>query len=272
MTPRPRFARLLAAEWIKLWSLRSSYWVLGAGALAVIAINVNAARSNADRLATLWPPPDGLDPRMMFDPMHTAFVGPAYQILVIIAGSVGAIALFGEYTSGLIRTTAAAVPDRRAVVAAKAAVVTAVTLAMGTVVALTSFAVSQWLLREYGGLSLADPGAARAVAASALLAPVSALVGLAVAALIRHATGTVVTTIGVLLLLPALFGGDTYRWVAEIGHAMPLPAWQTLTLNPAMDYDPGRYPATVTGSWIVLAAWPLAAAVTAVSVVHRRDL
>ncbi|MEV8116007.1 hypothetical protein [Streptomyces xiamenensis] len=123
-----------------------------------------------------------------------------------------------------------------------------------------------------GDRRLGGPGAARAVAASALLAPVSALVGMAVAALIRHATGTVVTTIGVLLLLPALFGGDTYRWVAEIGHAMPLPAWQTLTLNPATDYDPGRYPATVTGSWIVLAAWPLTAAVTAVAVVHRRDL
>ncbi|MFB4194158.1 ABC transporter permease subunit [Streptomyces carpaticus] len=269
---RPRFRQLLAAEWIKLWSLRSSAWVLGAGALVVIAINVNAARSNADRLATLWPPPDGVDPAMMFDPMHTAFVGPAYQILVVIAGSAGALALFGEYTSGLMRTTLAAVPDRRAVVAAKAVVLGAVTLVLGAVVALTSFGVSQWLLREYGGLSLADPGAARAVAASALLAPLSALVGMAVAALIRHATGTVVTTIGVLLLLPALFGGDTYRWVAEIGNAMPLPAWQTLTRNPVMDFHPGRYPASVAQCWTVLAIWPLAALATAVTVVHRRDL
>lgn len=54
---RARFRDLVAAEWIKLWSLRSTYWVLGLGALVVIGINVNSAQSNADRLAHLPPPP-----------------------------------------------------------------------------------------------------------------------------------------------------------------------------------------------------------------------
>lgn len=41
--PRGRFRDLLAAEWIKLWSLRSTPWVLGLSALAIIGANLNAA-------------------------------------------------------------------------------------------------------------------------------------------------------------------------------------------------------------------------------------
>ncbi|MFI1394308.1 ABC transporter permease [Streptomyces sp. NPDC020681] len=268
---RGRFRQLLAAEWIKLWSLRSTYWVLGVGALVVIGINVNSARSNASRLAH-QPAADPFNPEFRFDPMSTAFVDPAYQILMIIAGSVGAIVVFGEYTSGLIRTTFTAVPARGPVVAAKVTVVAAVMLVLGTAVSAASFGVSQALLREHGGLSVSDPGALRAVVASALLAPLCALVGMALGALIRHATGTVVAVVGVLLLLPALFQGDTYRWVAEIGNAMPLTAWEALVENPASHFDPGKYPETITEAWIVFAAWPLAAAVLAVVMVRRRDL
>lgn len=269
--PRARFRDLVAAEWIKLWSLRSTYWVLGVGALVVIGINVNSARSNADRLAHL-PPPDGLDPHMRFDPLHTAFVDPAWQIFMVIAGSVGAIAVFGEYTSGLARTTFAAVPDRRAVATAKVAVVGAVMLVLGAVVSGASFGATQAILREYGGLSLGDPGALRAVAAGALLAPLCALVGMAVGALVRHATGTVVTTLITLLLLPALFQSDTHRWVMEIGNAMPITAWQKLVENPSIGFPEGPYPVSVTEAWIVFAVWPLVAAAVTVVTVHRRDL
>ncbi|MCX4668317.1 ABC transporter permease [Streptomyces sp. NBC_01381] len=273
MTAAPaRFRDLIAAEWIKLWSLRSTYWVLGVGALVVIGINVNSAQSNADRLAHLPPPPDGLEPHMRFDPLHTAFVDPAWQILMVVAGSVGAIAVFGEYTSGLVRTTFTAVPDRRAVVAAKAAVMTAVMLVLGAVVAAVSFGATQAVLRDHGGLSAGDPGALRAVVASALLAPLCALVGMAVGALVRHATGTVVTTLVTLILLPALFQGETHRWVKEIGNAMPLSAWQALVENPAIGFPPDTYPVSVAEAWLVFGAWPLLAVAVTVVAVHRRDV
>ncbi|MGA5066711.1 ABC transporter permease [Streptomyces exfoliatus] len=272
-----RFRHLLAAEWIKLWSLRSASWVLGVGALTVIGINVNSAASNADRLAHQAQPPEppmgGADrPEFLFDPLHTAFVDPAWQLFMIIAAAVGAIVVFGEYTSGLIRTTFAAVPDRRAVIAAKVTVVSAVMLALGTLVSGTSFGVTQMLLREHGGLSLGDPGALRAVVAGALLAPLCALVGMAVGAAVRHAAGSVVTVVGLLLLLPALFQGDRYRWVKEIGNAMPLSAWQRLVTNPERAHDLGRYPLTVTEAWIVYGAWTAAAVAVAVLVVRRRDV
>ncbi|GGX06377.1 ABC transporter permease [Streptomyces malachitofuscus] len=272
-----RFRHLLAAEWIKLWSLRSTYWVLGAGALTVIGINANSAASNADRLAHQQlpsepPPGASVRPELLFDPLHTAFVDPAWQLLMVIAATVGGIAVFGEYTSGLIRTTFTAVPDRQAVIAAKVTVVSAVMLTLGTLVSGTSFGVTQMLLREYGGLSLGDPGALRAVIAAALLAPLCALVGMAVGAVIRHAAGSIVAVIALLLLVPALFRGERYRWVKEIGNAMPLSAWERLVMNPERARDLGKYPLTITEAWIVYGAWATAAMAIAVLVVRRRDV
>jgi hypothetical protein len=268
--PRARFRDLLAAEWIKLWSLRSTSLVLGLGALVIIGINANSARSNVNMIASR---PAGFH-NPLFDPMNSAFVTNAYQILMIIAASVGAITVFGEYTSGLVRTTFAAVPARRPVVAAKVAVVTAVMFVLGAVVSATSFGVTQAILHtQHLGLSISAPGALRAVVASALLAPVCALVGMGIGALIRHATGTIVATIGVLLLLPSLFQGETYRWVKEIGNAMPYAAWDALVQNPAaMQLNPSKYPVSITEAWIVFGAWSLAAAMVAVTAVHRRDL
>ncbi|MFF0485306.1 ABC transporter permease [Streptomyces sp. NPDC004435] len=269
-----RFRHLLHSEWIKLWSLRSTPGVLGVGGLVVTGICVNAARSNADRLDR--GPRPGTDVAsepapFAFDALGTAFVDPAWQLLMVLAACLGAIALSGEYATGLARTTFAAVPDRRAVVAAKAVVVTGVLLIFGACVALVSFSVTQALLREHGGLSLSDPGALRAVAASALLAPVCGLAGMAAGAVVRHAAGAAVTVIGLLLLLPALFQGDTYRWVREAGHLLPLDAWGTLIRNPELPVVE-KYPATVAEAWTVLGSWALAGIVVAVAAVRHRDV
>ncbi|KNE82318.1 MULTISPECIES: ABC transporter permease [Streptomyces] len=276
--PEPvRFRQLLAAEWIKLWSLRSTHWVLGAGALAVIGINANSAASNADRLEHQQGLPEGQPAErrlaeFVFDPLITAFVDPAWQLLMIIAATVGGITVFGEYSSGLIRTTFAAVPRRQAVVAAKTVVVAGVMLALGVLVSGTSFGVTQMLLRDHGGLSLGDPGALRAVAAAALLAPLCALVGMAVGAVVRHAAGSIVAVIALLLLVPALFQGERYRWAKEIGNAMPLSAWERLVKNPERAHNLGAYPLTVTEAWIVYGAWATAAVAVALLVVRRRDV
>jgi ABC-2 type transport system permease protein len=273
---RTRFRDLLAAEWIKLWSLRSTYGVLAVGALICVGITTNSARSNVALISRSTNPLQ----RLAIDPMGAAFVTEAFQILGIIACSVGAITVFGEYATGLVRTTFTAVPARRQVVAAKVLVVTTVVLVFGALVSAASFGLTQAIYHEHHiGLSISAPGALRAVAASALLAPLCALVGMALGAVIRHAAGTVVAAIGLLLLLPALFQGETYRWVKEIGNAMLYTAWQALIENPARhNADPGRpapvvtkYPVTITEAWIVFTAWAVAAVAVAVVVVHRRD-
>jgi ABC-2 type transport system permease protein len=266
---RARFRDLLAAEWIKLWSLRSTPWGLGITALVVIGIGANAASADYAN----WPD-YGKDIRANFDPwwaMNDAFSRNNFLILMLAAGAIGAVAVVSEYSTGLIRTTFAAVPARRSLMAAKVAVIAAVMLVYGALVGLATFGVSQAILSgRHIGLSISYPGVYRALLASALLAPVCALVGMGIGAVIRHTATTIVTTIIALLMLPLLVQSNTKRWVIDLHNAMPLIAWDRLTSPGAP--TPQQHQPTIAGSWIVYAAWFLVGAVLAVIVVDRRDV
>lgn len=271
--PHARFRDLVAAEWTKIWSLRSTYWVFGAGALFLIGVCTSAAINDYNNLPHFAAEPNFGKFGPPFDPLQDAFIDSAYRILVLAAGSVGAITLVGEYSSGLIRTTFAAIPARRSVVAAKALVATVVTLVAGAVIAGLSFGITQAILSgRHVGDSISDPGVFRAVAASALLAPVCALVGIAIGSLVRHSAGTVLTTVGVLLLLPVLVDSSRHRWTADLHNAMPIVAWSRLIDAKGIHSGYGAYPATITGSWIVYAGWSAGAVLLTMFVVHRRDV
>ncbi|MFG2296160.1 ABC transporter permease [Streptomyces sp. NPDC048603] len=265
--PRPRFHDLVAAEWIKLRSLRSTWIAYGATAVAVIAFNAGTAydthshwteRDTADRAEFIR---DGV-------PLMEAFTGNAAMVMALALTALGALVMVGEYSTGTIRTTLAAVPARRSVMAAKAVVVTAVTTAFGAFVAGTSFALTQAILdRREVGVSIGHPGALRVVLASALLAPVCALAGLALGSVIRRTAATMVASVLVILVLPTVLT-DGRRWSAVADHAMPLQAWVRLT---AVGHAPTAFPWTTGGAWTVYAVWALAAAVLAVAGVYRRD-
>ncbi|MFJ3216319.1 ABC transporter permease [Kitasatospora sp. NPDC086801] len=266
-TARTRFRDLLAAEWIKFWSLRSTTWVLGLSALFIIAANLKAARYTYDHYTV----GDGDPATMLQVALGDSFTMIAADVVMIVAGSVGALVLVGEYASGLIRTTLVAVPDRRAVIAAKACVLTAVMLGYGAVTAGVSFGACQAVLADtHIGVSVTDPAALRFVAAAVLFAPVCALAGFALGALIRHTAGAVVGTVLVLFFLPAFFN-ERYRWSADLLHAMPLQAWRRLAQADQAHTLPSAHPATVAGSWATFALWALASVVVAATVIQRRD-
>ncbi|MBT2472402.1 ABC transporter permease subunit [Streptomyces sp. ISL-66] len=270
--PAAGLTDLLAAEWIKMRSLRSTYWVLALSAVVAIAINVNGVHSDLPYIDQPHPSAAGL-PAYEYDPLFHGLGGIAADVMALAAASFGAITVFGEYTTGMIRTTFAAAPDRRAVITAKVVVVTAITLVLGLVVSATSFfTINAMLASRHVGLSIHDPGCLRAVAAYALLVPVCALIGMAFGAVLRHATASIVAVVGVLLILPLLFGGERYRFLKEIGNHLPLTAQARLALNPDSSTSLGAHPGTITGSWIALAAWALVSVAVTLTVVRRRDV
>jgi hypothetical protein len=200
----------------------------------------------------------------------------AADVIAILLGSLGAMTVFSEYSSGLIRTTLAAVPARRSLIAAKVVVVTAVTTVAGAIIATVSFFVTQAMLAPYHlGLSITAPGALRAVTAFALFAPLSALAGMALAALFRHTAASVVATVGVLLILPQFFGGDRHKILKQIGNFMPLRTLVQLKLNPdpaVKDTGLGTYAPTLTLCWIIFASWAVASIIITMVTVDRRDV
>jgi len=137
---------LLTSEWTKLRSVRSTYWTLLVAVVTPIGISalVAVALSNAP----------GKQPTV--DPLLPGLISQEYAVLAV--GVLGVLTFSTEYGTGLIRTTFAAAPRRRSVLAAKAAVIGALTLVAGEVVAFASFALVQAVLVVLVPNALNQPG------------------------------------------------------------------------------------------------------------------
>ena len=97
---------VLASEWIKLRSVRSTYLVLLFALAAAVGIGYLVARADATHWATMT-----AAARSAFDPVYDSFTGLGLAQLAF--GALGVLVISSEYTTGLIRTTFAAAPGRR---------------------------------------------------------------------------------------------------------------------------------------------------------------
>ena len=254
-----RAADLLASEWTKFRSVRSTCWSLLVAVVTPIALSAvvafafaNAPGPGGGRKA---PPPDPLAPEVL-----------SLEYALIAISVMGVLAFSSEYSTGLIRTTFSAAPRRRAVLAAKAAVYAAVTLAAGEVVALASFFLAQAILAgHHEGVSVAGPGVAGAVLADGLLLCVAGMLGLALGSIIRHTAGGIAATVAVILV-PGILGLLPSPWDGRLGRFTLLEAARQVTaLHPATNlFSPGW-------SLLVLLAWPAAALAGAAVLITRRD-
>lgn len=264
--PRVRWRDLVAAEWIKLWSLRSTRWVLGLGVLILLLLALQSSLGTYDE----WPDYGPIQ-RSHYDPMTEALSGAGVALLMIGAGTVGALSIVGEYASGLIRATLTAVPARHRVVLAKTAVLAVLLAVVGMVVSLGTFLLAQAVLSGRGiGLSVDDPGVPAVLAANAALAPLSALVGFGIGALIRHTATSVVATCGLLVVAPGFFKPTVHQWANELFGYFPYYAWHS-TLS-QLHPRTGEALPSAAEAWTGFAFWPVAAVLLAVLVVRRRDV
>jgi ABC-type transport system involved in multi-copper enzyme maturation permease subunit len=253
-----RAGDLVAAEWIKLRSLSSTYMVLLAAVITAFGVGLLVCNADANTWARLQAG------RMVIDPMADSFVG--FSVAQLIFAAVGVLTMTGEYSSGLIRTTFAAVPPRGAVLAAKAAVVAAVTFAVGLVTALASFAAGQAIFsRQHIGISLGHPGAVRAIIAAALFLVAVSLTGLALGVLIRNAAGALTAVVVLLFLGPSFLHG-TSRWVIDIANALPANGIRRL-----VSLHPWPNAPSVTEAVIIIVVYPVMTLAAAAYVIHRRD-
>ena len=245
---------VLACEWTKLVSVRSTFWTMLIAVVTPVAISALVA-------ATLGSAPQRGAP---IDPLLPGLLSLEYAVLSVAV--LGVLAFSTEYGTGLIRTTFAAMPRRRAVLAAKAGVLGLVTMAAGELVAFVSFFLVQAILSGHHlGVSLSAPGVPGAVLAEGLLLFVVAMLGLAVGAIVRHTAGGIAAVIGVIILpgilavLPAPWGGRIGRFtLVDAAH-------QVTALHPATNlFAPAL-------SLVVLLAWPALALLAAALMITRRD-
>lgn len=263
---RARLADLLAAEWIKFRSLRSTAVTLA----ALVAVYLYLAYRGAQGSVRTWQSmPRQLRPA--FDPAHGVFGGPTWMLAMIVAGAVGALAVTGEHSTGLIRATFAAVPARRRVAVAKCGVTAAAMTVTGAVIAGGSFAINQAVLSG-SRISIPVGGGvtARLLVSTALLLPLCALGGMALGTVIRNTPAAVVAVCVLFVFTPFAFKSATTRWTVDAANAMPFSFFSRLSVA-GHGHLVGGAP-SVPAAWTALAAWLAASAVIVISVTGWRDV
>jgi ABC-type transport system involved in multi-copper enzyme maturation permease subunit len=251
---------LLTSEWTKLRSVRSTYWTLAVAALAAVGTAILICNA----VSSYW---FKLDPgqQAAFDPVSECFDG--FIIGQLAIGALGVLAISAEHTTGIIRTTFAAVPHRRAVLAAKAVVLAVLATVVGEAIAFASFFAGQLLLRPtHVEVGLGDPGVLGAVSAAGLYLPVVAMVGLGVGALIRHTAGALSALFGLLFLLPQIVYTLPSPWDTRIGSYMMTDAAKQMA---SLRADPDLL--SPTWSAVVLAGYAVVALGVATWLITRRD-
>lgn len=254
---------LLASEWTKFRSVRSTFWALLVAVVTPVAVSaiVAFAFASADRHEA---PTAGAKAAPPADPLLPGVISLEYAVIAVTV--LGVLAFTAEYSTGLIRVTFAAAPRRRAVLAAKAAVLALVMLAVGEAVAFASFGLDQAVLAgHHQGVSLGHPGVPGAVLCAGLLLCVCSLLGLGLGAIVRHTAGGIAATIAVIVV-PGIVALLPSPWSGRIGRFTLLDAArQVSALHPAADLFSPAW------SLLILLAWPAAALTLAAFVITRRD-
>jgi ABC-2 type transport system permease protein len=238
----------LGAEWVKLRTLPGTGWLLLAAAALTIALGAAVARAY-----TCSPGPDGCAPAVTgADPAKITLTGVYLGQAVIAA--FGVLVIGGEYGTGMIRVTLAAMPRRLTVFGAKAVLVAGGGLAAGLAAVGGSLLAGRLLLpgrgltaaNGYVPLSLGNGPDLRAAAGTVLYLALIALFAFGITTAVRDAAVGIGLVLGLLYLFPVVTGvipGQTlarhleqaspmlaglYIQVTAGVHGLPLAPWQGL--------------------------------------------
>jgi ABC-2 type transport system permease protein len=219
----------LASEATKLRSVRSTVWTLVVTVIATVGIGALITTARVSRWNELSP-----RERLSLDPTTVSLRGVFLAQLAI--GVLGVLVISSEYSTGMIRTTFAAVPRRPLVLFAKAVTLT-------TAACFVAFLIGQSILSsKHANVALSDPGVVRAVFGAAVYLTLVGLLGLGLGTLLRRTAGAIATLFGLVLVLPALTEALPSPWDTDVGKLLPINAGRALfAVRPSTDLlSPGQ--------------------------------
>lgn len=195
----------LHAEWTKLRTVAAPAWLVGATVIATVALG--ALATGSQHCAVRYCSDDGAN---LFDTTKLTLTG--VQLSQAIVAVLAVLAVGGEYGTGMIRTTLAALPCRAQVLAAKAAVIGAATVVAAVLGVAGSVLVARNILpgrgftvvHGYAALSLTDGTTLRAVGGSVLYLALIALLSVGLATAIRDSASAIGAVLAVLYVFPIL--------------------------------------------------------------------
>ncbi|WP_329122897.1 ABC transporter permease [Streptomyces sp. NBC_01465] len=252
---------VLQSEWTKIRTVSSTAWTL------VLALVVTVGMS-AGLCALMKSQFDDLSEqeRLTFDPTFLSFSGMMLGQLAMVV--FGVLVVGTEYSSGMIRTSLAAVPQRATFLFSKVAVVGVLTLVVGQATAFLSFFLGQSLLGGHS-TTIGAPNVLRAVVGAGIYMALIAIFSMGVATMLRS------SMLSLGILMPFFF------LISQILSAVPVAKTvaryfpdqagsKIMQVVPdAMDSDPAPY-----GPWgglAILVGWVVLALAGGYLVLKKRD-
>lgn len=264
------FGHLLKAEWIKLWSVRSTVWTLSimivvmVGLVAAVAglSVVSGAEGESGTGAALG---------------YFALI-PAVNMASLAVVVLGVLSITGEYTTGMIRASAAAAPRRTPVLWSKITVLFAVILGASLVAVALAYLVELLILGPKDlALDLSDPEALRVLGGCALYLATISIFAFALGALMRHSAAALATVLGLLLVIETVVSAIPWKPLQYVSPLLPATAGAKITqpdsLNEMMNSmtDAGAN-LTAWQGYGVLVAWVVVLLAVAAVLMRRRDV
>lgn len=252
-------AQVVRSEWTKIRSVASTVWTLGIAAVVTIALGMLiSALVNRD-----WDNMSQED-KVTFDPTYVSFAGMSLGQLSMIV--FGVLVVSNEYSTGMIRTSLAAVPQRGTFLFSKIAVATALAFAVGLATSFVTFFLGQSMLGGHR-TSLDEPGVLRAVIGGGLYMTLIAVFSMGVAAMLRSPMLALGVLMPFFFLVSNILGNVSAT--EKVARYLPDQAGsKIMQVVPPIEDD------TPYGPWGglgIMLLWVLAALVGGYALLRRRD-
>ncbi|MBN0047774.1 ABC transporter permease [Streptomyces actuosus] len=251
--------QVIRSEWTKIRSVASTVWTLSLAVVVTLALSMLISALSANEFDKL-----NAQDRSDFDPTFISFAGMTLGQLAMIV--FGVLVVSNEYSSGMIRTSLAAVPQRGTFLFSKVAVATGLALVVGMATSFAAFFLGQAMLGEHRA-QLGDTGVLRAVVGGGLYMTLIAMFSMGVAAMLRS------PMLGLGILMPFFFlisnilgNVDATR---KVGRFLPDQAGSRImqVVTPVGDDTPyGPW-----GGLGIMALWVIAALGGGYALLKRRD-
>ncbi|MER7340735.1 ABC transporter permease subunit [Streptomyces sp. NPDC000075] len=255
------FPAVLRSEWTKIRTVASTTWTLASALVVTVGLGALLCSFAASRFKDM-----NAAERLTFDPIMISFAGMSLGQLAMIV--FGVLVVGTEYSTGMIRTSLAAVPRRGSLLLGKLTVAAALALAVGLATSFLSFFLGQAILGDHG-TGLGREHALRAVIGAALYMALIALFSMGVTTALRSS----ILALGILMPFFFLISNILHAFAStrKVAQYFPDQAGSKImeTVPDAMNQVQAPY-----GPWGglgIMVLWVLAALAGGYLVLRKRD-